>query len=495
MPNNNKEFIMAIPFQYKKNLQITVARTGGTIKRDNVTKIKWKRLDNSIWKKLRAFSRNYFENFNLLLQTEQTEQTIQSKTSKKSKKSKKSNKTKQYSDKFVNEYYVESFLKFIFGDLDFRKEFIEDNHTIINEIKRVSSKLIDWECNGAQLAVEIFARKKSHNALKKLIESPLFGGKYAVCILNGDTTTDLKCERDAKNFIAQNPNKRVVFIADIIGIRSFSVKQIKNIVLMVDGSMYGTLLQRMGRGLTPYDYYSKCNILDFRTLANKEGMCGNFITGHVERKAREKKEAVSDIIDAIDFDQIMIEDYFINDIYSGNPIRKMKFDEIKNIISQSNFVKKSIVHAFSNEDSDVIKECLKVVSRMDCSQWSKSKPEDVTFQITTNVNNAHGGKISARVGIKPKKSDEHKKEDLTDKEKAINFHLAWFANNYVYVYANYALQFEEHILKKAFETHELDEYLKKDHNLDMRILKVIINNVDKLFYDIIDNEFKIHTKF
>ena len=478
---------MAIPFNYKKNLQITVARTGGTMKRDNVTKIKWKRLDNSIWNKLRAFSKHNFENFNLLLQTEQTEQTEQSKKSKTSK---------QYSDKFVNEYYVESFLRFIFGNLDFRKEFIEDKRNIINNIQIVSRDLIDWECNGAQLAVEIFARKKSHNALKKLIES--FSDKYAVCILNGDTTTDLKCARDAKNFIAQNPNKRVVFIADIIGIRSFSVKQIKNIVLMVDGSMYSTLLQRMGRGLTPYDYCSKCNILDFRTLANKEGMCGNFITGHVERKAREKKEAVSDIINEIDFDQITFEDYFINDIYSGNPIRQMKSDEIKNIISQSNFVKKSIVHAFSNEDSDLINECLKVVSKMDCSQWSKSKPENVTIQVTTNVNNAHGGKISARVGIKPKKSDtsdEHKKEELTDKEKAINFHLAWFANNYVYVYANYALQFEEHILKKAFETHELDEYLKKDHNLDMRILKVIINNVDKLFYDIIDNEFKIHTKF
>ena len=488
---------MSVPFNYKKNLQITVARTGGTMKRDNVTTIKWKRLHNSIWKKLRAFSNNYFENFNLLLQTVQTKQTAQTEQTGQSKKSKTSKKTKQYSDKFAHPYYVESFLKFIFGDLDFRKEFIEDKRTIVNEIQIVSRDLIDWECNGAQLAVEIFARKKSHNALKKLIETR-FGDKYAVCILNGDTTTDLKCATYAKNFIAQNPNKRVVFIADIIGIRSFSVKQIKNIVLMVDGSMYGTLMQRIGRGLTPYDACSVCNILDFRTLSNKEGMCGNFITGHVERKAREKKKAVSDIINEIDFDQITFEDYFINDIYSGSPIREMKFDEIKNIISQSNFVKKSIVHAFSNEDSDVIKECLKVVDRMDCSQWSKSKPEDVTMQITTNVNNAHGGKISARVGIKPKKSDktdEHKKEELTDKEKAINFHLAWFANNYVYVYSNYALQFEEHILKKAFETHELDEYLKKDHNLDMRILKVIINNVDKLFYDIIDNEFKIHTKF
>src|SRR5574344_3015611 len=122
MQNINKEINMSVPFNYKKNLQITVARTGGTMKRDNVTKIIWKRLDNCIWKNLRAFSRNDFENFNLLLQTEQTEQTIQTKKSKTSKN------IKQISDKFVNEYYVESFLKFIFGDLDFRKEFIEDNN-------------------------------------------------------------------------------------------------------------------------------------------------------------------------------------------------------------------------------------------------------------------------------------------------------------------------------------------------------------------------------
>ena len=150
MPNINKEFIMAIPFNYKKNLQITVARTGGTMKRDNVTKIIWKRLHNSIWKKLRAFSNSYFENFNLLLQTAQTKQSAQT------MQSKKSNKTKQYSDKFAHPYYVESFLKFIFGDLDFRKEFIEDKRNIINNIQIVSRDLIDWECNGAQLADELF---------------------------------------------------------------------------------------------------------------------------------------------------------------------------------------------------------------------------------------------------------------------------------------------------------------------------------------------------
>lgn len=263
---------------------------------------------------------------------------------------------------------------------------------------------------------------------------------------------------------------------------------------MIDGSMYGTLIQRLGRGLTPYDDCSVCNILDFRTVSNPEGMCGEFITGHVERKAREKNKAVSDIIDDIDFDQIMFEDYFSNDFYSGSPIRQMQFDEIKNIISQSNFIKKSLINTFSNLESDLIKECLKVVSKMDCSKWSKSKPEKVTIQITTNVNNAHGGKINVRCGIKPKKSEDGKKAELNDKEKAINFHLAWFANNYAYIYANYALRFKDHILKNAFETHELDNLLEKDFNLDIRILKVIINNVDKMFYDIIDNEFNILNK-
>lgn len=452
---------MALPFNYKQNIRNMLARTGGTVKRNNVTKIIWKRLDNSIWKKLRAFNKNEFENFNLLLQTEEKDK-----------------------ESFVNEYYVESFLKFLFGDLDFRKEFMESNPKILNRIQTTSRKLIDWDA-----AVEIFARKKTHKAMKKLIETRFGKDKYAVCILNGDETTNLECEKKAKNFIEQNKNKRIVFIADGMGIRSFSVKKIKNIVLMIDGSNYGTLMQRIGRGLTENKEHNTCKIIDFRTISNPEGMCGEFITGHVERKAREKGKSISDIIGDIDFNQIMFEDYFNNDFYSGSPIRVMTSEEIKNVIAQSNFIKKSLVNTFSNLDSDLIKECLKVVSKIDCSKWSKSKPEKVTMQITTNVNNAHGGKINIGCGIKPKKSEDGKKAELNDKEKAINFHLAWFANNYAYIFANYALRFNNHILKNAFETRELDNSLKKDFNLDMRILKVIINNVDKLFYDIIDQEF------
>lgn len=82
---------MALPFNYKQNIKNMLARTGGTVKRNNVTKIIWKRLDNSIWKKLRAFNKNEFENFNLLLQTEEKDK-----------------------ESFVNEYYVESFFEISF---------------------------------------------------------------------------------------------------------------------------------------------------------------------------------------------------------------------------------------------------------------------------------------------------------------------------------------------------------------------------------------------
>ena len=458
---------MALPFKYKQNRKYMLARTGGTVKRNNVTKIVWKRLDNSMWKKLRAFNRNEFENFNLLLQTEEKDK-----------------------ESFVNEYYVESFLKFLFGDLDFRKEFMESNPKILNRIQTTSRKLIDWDA-----AVEIFARKKSHKALKKLIETRL-GDKYAVCILNGDETTNLECEKKAKNFIEQNKNKRIIFIADGMGIRSFSVKKIKNIVLMIDGSNYGTLIQRIGRGLTENKDHNKCNIIDFRTVAKTEGMCGEFITGHIERKVREKHEAVTDIINEIDFNQIMIEDYFTNDFYKGSPIKRMKMDDIKNIIAQSNFTKKSI-NNFFNSDSDVIKEVMIAACKIDCSNYINAKPEKIVLQITTNVNNVHGSKVSVNCGIKPSKTEEGKKEELSPEAKAVKYHLHWFVNNYAAVYAGYVLIFEgqDHILKKAFELHELDEYLVKNFNLNIDLLKVIIDNVDKLFYDIIDNELNMLNKF
>ena len=114
-------------------------------------------------------------------------------------------------------------------------------------------------------AIEIFCRKQYHNALAQLIRER-YG--FAVMVINGEETTNAKCENEAKIFASTRPNETVVFIADGMGSRSFSVPEIKMVLLFMDSCQESTLTQDIGRALTENKAYDSCWIFDYRTAKN-----------------------------------------------------------------------------------------------------------------------------------------------------------------------------------------------------------------------------------
>ena len=121
----------------------------------------------------------------------------------------------------------------------------------------------------AKPAIEIFARTEYHSALAQLIRDR-YG--FDVMIINGqdkdNKTSNAKCENQAKIFASTRPGKNVVFIADRMGNRSFSVPPIKMVLLLMDSCQQSTLTQDIGRALTENPNYDSCWIMDYRTAKN-----------------------------------------------------------------------------------------------------------------------------------------------------------------------------------------------------------------------------------
>ncbi len=448
---------------YEEYLDAQVELCGGTEKRKIVTKMIWNVLSNRFWYDSKIFEKQNAENFAEMFKLEDDND-----------------------DTFVNEYNVHQLLKFIFNPNaniteDFNKVSIKENKLI----SKIRSNLID-----RNFSTEIFIRKRFHKALKKILENDLnFNGR--VCIINGETTSNEEAERYANQFLKENDNKPVIFIADTVGIRSFSVKEIKNIVLLIDGSEYGTLLQRISRGLTENVECDVCNIVDFRTTTNINGCSGIFVCGHAERKNKENAAAIKTIIDNMDIDSIVINEYFNNGVFDANPMKQMSTEEIRSIIASGNFTKKAIVDIFSNENSDLMIDLKKIVSNIDCSDYKDKKPEKIILDILNTENNVHGKKTkNVSVDLNKNSEKNTKERTLTDKEKAINYHLAWFANHFVEVFRMGNKIYNEHIIyntyKDIIHSTVAKKWLINSFNLNIHILNPIIKHIDKLFYDLTD---------
>lgn len=110
----------------------------------------------------------------------------------------------------------------------------------------------------------LFANNKEcHPYLKKIIEKTI--PDSAVYIINGDYITNKEAEEGTKKFMKENEGKRIFIISALMGCRSYSIPEIKNIVLLIDGGSSATTTQRVGRGLTPWNNDHKiCHVIDFR---------------------------------------------------------------------------------------------------------------------------------------------------------------------------------------------------------------------------------------
>lgn len=202
--------------------------------------------------------------------------------------------------------------------------------------------------------------KKCHAVFAKLVEQAVPGSRAV--IVNGDETTNAEAEEMVKQALKDNAKRRgledndfrrgagVFIIASCMANRSFSVKEIKNILLLVNSGEYWSIAQKVARGLTPFradtnspfspsDPRKICNVIDFRLMWNWPAL-SNWLSGlgievlkqedhTTETSPFEMVERISEMTGKISFDE-----YRWNGI---DPVHKLGKADLMAMMQTSDF--------------------------------------------------------------------------------------------------------------------------------------------------------------
>lgn len=241
-------------------------------------------------------------------------------------------------DEFKNRSQMESILDMFLAPEQKVKKMLQDIYAwtaVKREVGRKIDKILkgraQWNPvpeseSGNKISIEIFARKQYHKALRKLIKE-VYG--LPVMLINGDETNNSECEDEANLFIEGNQRKNVVFIADGMGSRSFSVPSIKFVLLMFDSGSEATLMQKVARALTENDSYEECTIIDYRTkFGATPDKIGDFLSSCVD-----KGKTSWEIVKNIDHDCLTIWDCFLGEGDDDETCRYMTDESLAKMLS------------------------------------------------------------------------------------------------------------------------------------------------------------------
>ena len=300
----------------RKNYIIDVL---GDNSRKNVVKIKYARLCNhNLLKNVKGYTPQEMENFKHYFSLNKD-------------------------GRLKGETYLEQLILFLFNTFKFA------NNLYDKDIKRY---ICDNKLINDNFATAIFVPekgiKKHGKAFVNLVKS-VVGDEYTVCLINGDVTTNKDAEMMAKNVIESNWNRKhnnkVIFIMGSMASRSWSVEEVKNIVLLFDGSGEATLIQKISRGFTPVkeDHNKKlkgnniCNIIDFRLSDVHAGHLNEFISGVARSSIRPDMDELKVMHILCDPNKIQFYEYFGSE--STYPIEQISKNDLYNIFRTSEYLR------------------------------------------------------------------------------------------------------------------------------------------------------------
>lgn len=324
----------------------------------------------------------------------------------------------------------------------------------------------------------------SGDAFKKLVED-VVGKEYNVVIIySKDNTTNKTAEDIAKSAIDNKQNidgnNKVIFIAGGMANRSFSVEEVKNIILSMDGASDGPLAQKFGRGLTPVnkDFNKKlpgndwCNVIDFRLNNVYEGHLKELISGVALSSIRDGigEDDVMEILRATD--KIHFYEYFVNGI---NPIRELSESELYNIFKTNEYMRSRAMYILSPDNMETVPD-----PDHRCKGADK---ESSNGEFKYNIGNVKGDKDSSdkKGSKKPgnRNTGERTKKEVEQPDRKMQ-HLHFLLNN-VNIFNTMKYDDCEDWLYKEFEDIKSDYNIKNDYskawNVDM---DTIIGFVDVL---------------
>ena len=308
----------------RKNYIIDVL---GDSSRENVVKIKYHTLCNyNLMKHVDGYTQQEMENFNYMFSLNE-DGSLKGKS------------------------YLEQLILYLFNPYKF-------GNNLCN--KDVKMRIWEDKLINNNFATALFVPEKGikiyGDTLVKLVES-VVGDEYTVCLINGDVTTNKDAEKMAKDVIKYHWQKKhnlnVIFIMGSMANRSWSIEEVKNVVLLFDGSGDATLIQKISRGFTPItnetykDLQEKdiCNIIDFRLSAVNDGHLTEFISGVARSAIRPDLDEYDVIKILCDPNKINFYEYFGDD--KTFPIKRLSPDDLYTIFRTKEYERYKILSYFT----------------------------------------------------------------------------------------------------------------------------------------------------
>ena len=319
----------------------------------------------------------------------------------------------------------------------------------------------------ADVATEIFvpSGNDAHKLFCGIIESQI---PNAIAIpVDGDETTNKDAEKRVKHEIKVNRGKRIFIVCSDMANRSFSIGQIKNIVLMLDCPGQDSVVQKLARGLTAW-HGKECCILDMR-LSQEVGNLDKWLAPTMMELAKEGKTygEITNIIYA--YKKAQFYDYF--DLSSPNDtIRELDKDDLSKAMYSNDFTE-----LFQGRlDANNISYDLSASPSLDVQDKllnDNLKGDRTTFERKHDADGRHGQAAS---------QDEDEVQQCSNKRQHQLFLLN--AKSLFYDDVHFKENIVESTIKSLIDAGKSDEYMSR-LSICLEFLLKIIDLYKKEGYD------------
>ena len=195
------------------------------------------------------------------------------------------------------------------------------------------------------------ANKAGQTKFASLLREVL-GQGYVVKVLNGDYTCNADCEEECKQIFKDHPDQHVIFISCNMGSRSFSIGEIKNIIILTESMAENSFSQKLARGLTQHSSIDFVTCIDCLASVGASNILG--LLSQTKSNIDDSiEEQVNNIKFALDNELIMIKDYFNS---GDNPFKQYNYEEILNMETLKSGDGRSLRDIL---DIDIIIKCMK----------------------------------------------------------------------------------------------------------------------------------------
>ena len=378
--------------------------------------------------------------------------------------------------------YLKSLVKFLFDTENFAGD--------STKIRRIANNKYEFFNDDACTMFFTPVGYLQHELFKKIVESVVSSDKYLVKIIDGNYTSNMDAEEYAKQAIkdANLEGKKVIFIASNMANRSFSIPEIKNIVLLLNEGSYSSIYQKISRGLTPHDSFDTCFILDFRlgNSSDKDTCASKYLSG-LGCDVLDDNTTKNSSDRALDIPQLISHSHgkiIFRELFSGEgiPFRELSEDELYMMMNTSTFQKKRGLMILKEFDSRVRepRQCDLNEKISEVFKSGNHKGDSDKYERGTSKGN------SKRSSVEAKKEREIMNKKLQYGCFILN-HKSYFLSSYKFeknVWLNELNDIKTSDRKKAFEeTFNLDMDTISDI-IDVLVEKKVLTDNDVIRYQI-----------